>query len=259
MDFQNQTTPPTHGHTCKNTIYHPLFWLIILSLFCRGALAETPKLTINAGTAEPFINADGSGFYGELVDEIFKRIGIKAKVIRLPSGRSIVNANEGIDDGVIARTKGMDKQYKNIIRIPIPVVKFRFVAYSLDTKINITNWDSFAPYSVGYIRGWRIYEVNVKKSKGITVVNNAEQLFRLLMNGRTDLILFEYYRGTWWNEHLNANAHLIGSPVAEKDMFMYMNKKHEKLVPKITEALKEVKKDGTYQKIADRTLPAYMK
>ena len=79
------------------------------------------------------------------------------------------------------------------------------------------------------------------------------------MNGRTELIMFEYYRGTWWNKHLNANAHLIGSPVAEKDMFIYMNNKHKNLVPKITETFETMKQDGTYQRIKDETLSHYLK
>ena len=79
------------------------------------------------------------------------------------------------------------------------------------------------------------------------------------MNGRAELIMFEYYRGTWWNQHLNANAHIIGSPVAEKDMFMYVHKKHKALVPKITESFKSMVEDGTFQKIKDRTLPTYIK
>lgn len=241
-------------------LHHFPFFCFLWLLFCTSqSFAETTKLTLNAGTAEPFISADGKGFYGELTEEIFRRIGIQAKVIRLPSARSILNANEGIDDGVIGRIAGMDEKYKNLIMIPEPVVTFKFVAYSLNTKISVENWDSFKPYSVGYIRGWRIYEKNLPKTKSLTIANNAEQLFRLLMNGRAELILFEYYRGTWWNAHLNANAHIIGSPVAEKNMFMYMHKKNRSLVPKITEAFKAMKQDGTYQKIKDRTLPAYIK
>ncbi|MEJ2179745.1 MAG: transporter substrate-binding domain-containing protein [Gammaproteobacteria bacterium] len=232
-----------------------LLWLFISA---PSSFAET-AITLNAGTAEPFITADGGGFYGELTQEIFTRLGIDAKVIRLPSARSIINANEGIDDGVIGRIAGMERKYQNLIMIPIPVVTFKFVAYSRDNQILVKDWDSFKPYSVGYIRGWRIYEKNLPKTKSITIVNNAEQLFRLLMNGRAELIMFEYYRGTWWNEHLNANAHIIGSPVAEKDMYMYMHTKYKDLVPKITEAFKAMKQDGTYQKIKDKTLPKYIK
>lgn len=233
--------------------YRQVLFLFCISLFSTYTNAES-KITLNSGTAEPFINADGSGFYGELVKEIFSRLNIDANVIRIPSARSAINANTGIDDGVIARTKGMDKKYPNLIRVPEPVLTFKFVAYSLNKKINVKNWESFRPYSVGIIRGWIIYEKNVVHTKKLTTVNNAEQLFKLLMNGRSDLILFESYRGSWWNKYLNANAHLIGSPIAEKDMFIYMHKKHAALVPKITKTLLELKKDGSYQRIRNETL-----
>ncbi|MDH5518366.1 MAG: transporter substrate-binding domain-containing protein [Gammaproteobacteria bacterium] len=217
------------------------------------------KLTLNSGTAEPFITEDGGGFYGEVVKEIFSRLDIDAKVIRLPSSRSILNANQGIDAGVIARTKGFEKKYANLIRVPSAIVKFKFVAYSLDETIKVTDWDSFAPYSVGIIRGWRIYEKNIRNAKQITKVNNADQLFKLLLNGRSDLVLFEYYRGSWWNKHLNAKAYLIGSPIAEKEMFIYMHKKHAALVPEITRVIEQMKQDGTYEKIKDKTLMVDMK
>ena len=235
----------------------PLSVLLVLLLNISPLLAET-KLTLNSGTAEPFITEDGGGFYGDLVKEIFSRLDIDAKVIRLPSSRSVINANKGIDAGVIARTKGFEKKFKNLIRVPGSIVKFRFVAYSLDKEIDVTDWNSFEHYSVGMIRGWRIYEKNVVKAKKITKVTNAEQLFKLLLNGRSDLILSEYYRGSWWNKHLNVNAHLIGSPIAEKDMFLYMHKKHAALVPKIAKVLQDIKKDGTYHRIQDETMSRYI-
>ena len=239
-------------------------WLFILftSVFALFSLTEVvadTDITLNSGTLEPFTTAEGGGFYGALSRELFSRIGLDAKVIPLPSARSIINANEGIDDGVIARTPGMDKKYKNLIMVPVPVVTFKFVAYSLNKKISVNGWDSFKPYSVGYIRGWHIYEKSLPTTKSVTVVNNAEQLFRLLMNKRTDLILFEYYRGSWWNKHLNANAHLIGSPIAEKDMYIYMHKKHKDLVPRMAQALKDMENDGTYKKIKDDTLEPLLK
>ena len=228
--------------------------IIFYIVFSSSITLAESKMTLNSGTAEPFINADGSGFYGELVKEVFSKLNIDAKVVRLPSSRSIINANKGIYDGVIARTKCFEKKFKNLIRVPVPILKFKFVAYSLDKKIDVTSWSSLKPYSVGFIRGWRIYEKNVVDTKKLTPVQNAEQLFKLLLNKRADLILFEYYRGSWWNKHLNANAHLIGSPIVEKDMFIYMHKKHAALVPEISKVLTNLIKDGSYQRIKDKTL-----
>ena len=235
---------------------YSLYVLIYVLFGMPTAFADT-KLRLNSGTLEPFVTADGGGFYGKLVQELFSRIYIDAKVIPLASARSILNVNEGIDDGVIARTKGIEKKYTNLIRVPGAIVKFKFVAYSLDKKIEVTDWDSFKDYSVGIVRGWKIYENNVTNAKRITKVTGAEQLFNLLLNGRSDLILYEYQRGTWWNNHLDAKAHLIGSPIAEKDMFIYMHKKHAELVPKIAKALADMKADGSYQRIKDETLSQY--
>jgi len=231
-----------------------LLCTVLYILFGTSTVLAQTKLTLNSGTAEPFITADGGGYYGELVKEIFSRLNIDAKVIRLPSSRSILNANRGIDAGVVARTKGIDKKYTNLIRVPSAIVTFKFVAYSLDKKIQVKDWNSFKPYSVGIIRGWRIYEKNLVETKLLTKVTGPEQLFKLLLNKRSDLILFEYYRGSWWNKHLQAQAHLIGSPIAEKEMFLYMHKKHAALVPEITLVLEELKKDGTFQQIKNKYL-----
>lgn len=242
-------------HTAK---YYYLTAFLCVFSNSTNALSET-KLTLNTGTAEPFVTAEGGGFYGALVKEIFSRINIDANVIPLKSARAILNVNRGIDDGAIARTKGMEKKYKNLIRVPGAVVKFKFVAYSLNKNINISDWESLKPYSVGIIRGWKIYEKKVIGTKKLTKVTDAEHLFKLLLNGRSDLILFEYHRGSWWNKHLNAKAHLIGSPIVEKDMFIYMHKKHATLVPKIAQALIELKKDGSYQEIKNKYLTTYSK
>jgi len=230
-----------------------VFTVLVYFYTCPIVLAET-EITINSGSGLPFISPDGTGFYNDLVTELFSRLHIKAKVLSLPSSRSMINADQGVDDGVIARIKGMEKKYKNIIRVPGKILTFNFVAYSLQKKIPITGWNSLKPYSIGIIRGWRIYEKNVKGTKKLTTVSNATQLFNLLLNKRSDLILFEKYRGRWWNNQLNAKAHIIGNPIAKKDMFLYMNKKHIRLIPKIAEMLSNLKQDGTFQKLKNNTL-----
>ena len=43
-------------------------------------------------------------------------------------------------------------------------------------------------------------------------------------------------------------------PLASVDMYMYMHKEHAHLVPKLAQALKDMKADGTYRKIFDEIL-----
>ena len=233
-----------------------LYFLYLFFYFFWGmstAFAEN-KITINTGTLKPLFSAEGNSFYNKLIKEAFSRLNLNSKVIYLPSERAMRNVNQGIDDGTIARVKGIEKKYTNIIRVPTPVLRFKFIAYSLNKDIKVTDWDSLKPYSVGIIRGWKIYEKNVVGVKKLTKVNSVKQLFTLLTNRRSEVILFEQLRGSWWNKHLNAKAYPIGSSILEKDMFIYMHKKHASLVPKLTDVLLEMKKDGSYQRLKDETL-----
>lgn len=236
---------------------HYKFYILTLFLFIfidlPTAVAEK-KITINTGTLKPLFSADGKGFYNKLIKEAFSRLDINADVIHLTSARAMRNVNQGLDDGTMLRIKGLDKKLKNIIRVPIPILRFKFVAYSLNKNIQVTDWDSLKPYSVGIVRGWKIYEKNVVGTKKLTLATGVEQLFKLLINKRSDIVLFEQNRGGWWNKYLNANAYLIGKPLAEKDMFIYLHKKHKALVPKLAKVLSEMKKDGSYQRIKNNTL-----
>ena len=228
-----------------------LFFYFFLGL--STAFAEN-EITINTGTLKPLFSADGSSFYNKLIKEAFTRLNLNSKVIYLPSERAMRNVNQGIDDGPIARIKGIEKKYANIIRVPVPILRFKFIAYSLNKDIKVTDWDSLKPYSVGIIRGWKIYEKNVVDVKELTKVNNVKQLFKLLTNRRSEVVLFEHLRGEWWNKHLNAKAYPIGSSIVEKNMFIYMHKKHAALVPKLANVLLEMKKDGSYQRLKDEMI-----
>jgi len=47
---------------------------------------------------------------------------------------------------------------------------------------------------------------------------------------------------------------MLQPPLADKDMFLYLHKKHRNLIPRITASLRAVKADGTYQRLVDRFL-----
>ncbi len=234
---------------------HRLFALVAVCLFMLANTSsqawsgEKRKLVINSGGNEPYVSSDGSGFYTLIVNEIFKRLGIDVEFISLPNQRSLIFANDGIDDGNMARIKGLEKKYPNLIRVPEKIIDYEFVAYSLDTDISMDGWESLKPYEVAYISGWQIFETNVRDTKKRTRVRNPTQLFGLLQNKRADIILFEHWSGLYWNKRLNVGARLLRPPLATRALYMYLHKKHADLVPAVAQTLTDMKKDGTYQRI----------
>jgi len=227
-------------------------------LIATQALADKPFI-MNSGANNPLFSTNNSGFYNHLSDEIFKRMGIEVRNIKLPSQRALLNLNSGIDDGNIARIKGLEKKFPNLVRVPEKIIDFEFMAYAHTPGITISNWKSLKPYTVGIMTGWKIYEKNVTQYKKLTKVKNPKLLFTLLGNKRSDIVLFDRWMGLWWAKKLGIQFELIEPPIAKRSMFIYLHKKHKTLVSQISKTIRTIKADGTYKKFFDKTLSVLKK
>ena len=175
------------------------------------------------------------------------------------TARTLLNADAGIDDGEAMRIAGLEKQYPNLIRVPEALISNDFVAYATHVQSTTPDWKSLEPYVVSYMIGWKIFENNVRNVKEVTQVRDADQLFGLLANGRTDLALYERWQGLQRVRQLGLKAYALEPPLARTDMFIYLNKKHEALVPRVAQALARMKANGSYKRIFDATLTSLVK
>ncbi len=213
------------------------------------------EVVLNTGVRQPYTMENGGGFLDQLVAEIFRRAGVKARVaVYESSERALINANSGIDDGTALRIKGLEAQYPNLVRVAEKIIDNDFVAYSLNEKHQIRDWSSLRPHQVAYIVGWKVFERNLPENVTTTRVKDERQLFSLLKMDRTDVILYERWQGLWQIRESGLPAHAHEPALATTEMFMYVHNKHAALVPKLTQALQEMKRDGTYQKIHGSTL-----
>ena len=233
------------------------YWLAACacSLFMASALASD-KLVLTTGVSEPYTTPDRKGFLDQLIPAVFREIGIEAELFIYPTGfeRGLLNADAGIDDGFAWRIAGLERQYTNMIRVPEELGDNDFVAIATQHKFATTSWDSLRPYSVTYIIGWKMFEANVPKAKELTLVRNAEQLFTLLVKGRADVVLYERWQGLEQTRGIGIKAMVMEPPLARTKMYMYLHRKHADLVPRVSEALIKLKRDGRYQRIVDATL-----
>lgn len=51
---------------------------------------------------------------------------------------------------------------------------------------------------------------------------------------------------------------VLSPPLATKKMYMYLNKKHKGLALKVAESLKEMKRDGSYDRIVKEATAPYL-
>lgn len=230
--------------------------LVFLILSVGVATAGEPNIYIlNTSTGAPYTNASRTGFQDLIVADIFRRLGLKGQVERYDaSARALINANDDTDHGVAMRIKGLERKYPNLVRIEERLIKNDFVAYSKNLDFTVDGWRSLKPYTAAYIHGWVIFERNLDPGQTKYDVKEAGQMFRMLDKSRVDIVLYERWQGLQRAQDAAIKVKVHEPPLASVDMYMYIHKNHAHLVPKMTKALRDMKADGTYQTIFDRTL-----
>lgn len=229
--------------------------VVICAVYSFSAAALPDEFVFNTSTGEPYTTADRTGFQDRVVTEVFRRIGLKARVeVYGASARALINANQNVDQGVAMRIHGLNKKFPNLVRIEEPIIDNDFVAYSIDAEFPTNNWESLEPYILGYIHGWLIFERNLVDGQKKHAVKKPEQMFSMLQKGRVDLVLYERWQGLAMAKSSGLSVKVLGPPLASVDMYMFIHKDYAELAPKLADALRSMKSDGTYQLIFDQTL-----
>jgi polar amino acid transport system substrate-binding protein len=234
--------------------------IMTADLLCRvdGGHAQQ-SFVLTTSMAPPLAREDQTGFYDQVLIEAFRRIGQPVQITHLPTERSIANANLGVTDGEFPRISGLNSLYPNLHRVPEKIVDFEFVAFTWRTDIQLKDWSSCKPYNVAIVRGWKILEANLAEVQSLKKVKDQDILFTLLSKHRVDIVVYSRFEGYEMIEKLALQSiRVLEPPLAKREMFLYLNKKHLPLIPKMAEQLRSMKQDGTYDRILQETLGSYM-
>jgi polar amino acid transport system substrate-binding protein len=216
--------------------------------------AEKTTLRINCTLHSPY-----EVFFFKLVEEVCARNGVAVERNTPPVARALSNVNEGIDDGDGPRVAGLSANYPNMVQVSEPFGDFVFGAFARSGDFKIGGWESLAPLNVAYIHGWKIFEENVKATKSTTKVNNAHLLFGLLDAGRTDVALMTKMGGFAVIREKNLNGiRFLEPPLAVTPNYLYLNRRHQALAEKFAWTLKQMKRDGAYDRLYNELITPFL-
>ena len=76
----------------------------------------------------------------------------------------------------------------------------------------------------------------------------------MLEKARVDIVLYERWQGLYLAKKSGMKVSVHEPPLATVKMYMYIHKNYQYLAVKMAQALRDIKSDGTYQAIFDKTL-----
>ena len=253
---------PSRSFGSRARLFRVQAWLCLagsclLLALSSAVAADRPVLVLNNAHEPPFTTPERDGFLDIVAGEVFRRAGAELRLVKLPAERGLINANAGVEDGDLARIAGLEKQYPNLVRVPEKLVDLEFSAFSKDASIP-SNWKAIRQRSVGYIKGWQIYEQNLAGAEYVTSADDPEQLFRLLDLNRIEVALYERSFGmALVRQQGLKGVRPLAPPLATREMFIYLHKRHANLAPRLADVLRAMKREGFYQRVYSQKLMPY--
>lgn len=180
--------------------------------------------------------------------EAYKMLDIQLKFEVHPNNRALIESNRGYTDGEAARTKGLDKFYPNLVIIPVPIC--RVTLHLVHKKnLNINTLISTKKYTIGIVRGHVIAEKLVDNFQNIITTTNITQLVNMVERQRINTALIGNPKLEYFEKLISLGDFKV-LDLKENTQFLYhyLNKKHTALIPRITQALKQLEANGFTEK-----------
>ena len=233
---------------------HPFRLALICILLLPLAEASAKKLMeINtAYSAMPMTsstqNQPGTeGIVDQLVITMFADIGMEAEVQGRHGEKALRFANSGIADGDAGRILGLDKKYRNLVRVEEILITTDISAFTTENLFEVDSWKSLVGRNVGIPAGWKILEKNIPHALRF---KDTIDLFSALKDGIIDVAVIEQTTGQYNAKQVGIERLEALKPALVRiDLFLYLHKKHRELLPKLQKTLKTIKDDGRYAEI----------
>jgi len=185
------------------------------------------------------------------------KLGYRLTIKTLPNQRSLLWANNGITDGELFRVSTLNlKTLPNLLQVTEPLFTIDQSVLS-KIEIDVDGWNSMKNYSIAYERGTKFIEENEDKFKHVYLVNRTEQAISMVFNDRADLTITSFSTATKFLRKNKAHAKsikILQPPLARITLHVYLNKqRHEKLAKALSHVLKDMKKNGLFQKALENS------
>jgi len=167
----------------------------------------------------------------------YNQLGYKVVFEKILVVRARVMVDAGILDGMMLAEKEIEQTYSNILRVPVMLARGSLVLYcnkQVDCQVSAL---SDANIVVGVISGHSMSAQYMRNMRASTyAVKSSEKLGLMLTKGRLDYVLNV-------NEEQFGNMGVFDENMYQKievvrtEGYHYIHKKHEHLLPELTQAL----------------------
>ena len=228
----------------KIQIFLSHFILVVITLLLSFAsFAQNPPLVFSqTPLGENFSCADNA------LTNAYKNLNYDINFLTLPSKRSLKEANSGNVDGEMLRAIGVEKRYPNLIHVPIVLCSVESVLLA-NKAVTINSLADLKNYRIGITTGY-VDQENIARKYNLNVMRAAkdEILQIMLLRDRVDIIFSTEQKAHTllqkYQDNEKYNIYKVKTLNRKIDLYHYIHKKHQAILPMLTEELKKLSQSG---------------
>ncbi len=233
------------------------FFACCLMALSGSVAGET--ITLTGG--EKFVQSAYGKWLEQVYKEAFRRIGYDLAVVGYPSQRAIIMADKAEVDGQLERGYDFSVEHPNLLRVEEPTNTEAYCAYAAKPNVSIKGWEGLRKgnYVVVARRGiGKSIEslMAILPKEQLTFVERPEQGLQMLLFGRADVyidyapVVTETLNSLRKGDQADSVSAIYQAGImAYTTHHAFLHKKHQALVPKLSRALREMKREGLFEKL----------
>ena len=221
-----------------------------LSALPPGSAEEEERRPSKAIRISAIENEQTHAIAKHVLEEAYRRIGYEVRFDDLPGRRALEWADSGLTDGDVARIEGTEHKFPNLLRVKVPVIHFRGVAFAKTVDRPVHCWEDLEGLRIGVVRGIR-YSTLGTEGMSPYFANDMTHLFTILDMGRIEVAVAVLRAGQIEiaRHFKNSGIRVIGSPLYSAPLYHFVHKKHRELVPRLEAVLSEMTTSGEMQRL----------
>lgn len=159
---------------------------LVLALACTAPAALAAPLKLRLAGIE---NEPAQRMAAEVVRGAYARLGLDTELTWLPGERAVVAIDAGQYDADIMHPLQTAARYRNMVRVPTPVLYMDVIALSLGAGPARPSWENLQNTSVCIRRGIKFIEWRTAGFSNVSVANQYDAVILMLQKRRCDVAI----------------------------------------------------------------------
>ena len=227
--------------------------LLCITLAFAQASAEESADRFTVSVIERMPDLEAARF---VLSEAYRRIGIDATFRHYEAGAALEASRSGETDAELCRIGGIDRDFPELVQVPIPVNLIHGVAFARGLRFPIRNWNSLVPYRVGIVRGI-LFATEGTRGMDVQMADDHHELTRWLAEGKVEVGVMSRSSGEAAIRAGNhSDVHELEGQLETVLLYHYVNAEHAEIATRLEPVLKEMLLDGTTRRLLGQSMPS---